>query len=140
MFEYSDIPMFYGAPADIFCKAKQLRQNMTLAEKKLWNFLKGKNLFGLRFRPQHPMGFYIADFYCHKLNLVIEIDGEIHNSESQREHDFERTRDLNKWEIDVIRFTNDQVMNYFESVKETLVKEVQVRITDLTITQVKSPL
>jgi len=108
--------MFYDAPPGIFSRARYLRKNMTPAEIKVWNFLKGKNVLGARLHAQHPIGVYIADFYCHSLKLIIEIDGDIHNNNSQKEYDNERTRNLNNWEIDVIRFTNDQVFNEFEKV------------------------
>lgn len=137
---YSEIPMFCDAPPDIFIKAKYLRLNMTPAEVKVWNFLKGKNVLGIRFRAQHPLGVYIADFYCHTIRLIIEIDGEIHNDESCREYDDERTRDLNKWEIDVIRFTNYQVFNKFKWVQQQITSTVQTKLTKLTQQPNKSPL
>jgi len=128
MSDNSEIPMFFEAPADIFAKAKQLRTKMTPAEFKLWNFLKGKNVRGVRFRAQHPIGLYIADFYCHKINLVIEIDGKIHDSELQKANDQERSEVLKSWGIDIIRFTNDQVKNRFEFVQNEIIKEVQTRL------------
>ena len=70
--------MFEGASHLIFANAKHLRKNMTDAETVLWMYLRlGMN--GLRFRRQHPIGLYIADFYCHKLKFIIEADGSIHN-------------------------------------------------------------
>jgi very-short-patch-repair endonuclease len=128
--------MFYDAPPDIFSKAKYLRSHMTPAEIKIWNFVKGKNIHGQRFRSQHPLGVYIADFYSHSIRLIIEIDGDIHNGESHKKYDNERTRDLNNWEIDVIRFTNDQVFNNFEMVQQQILNEVQNRLSK----QNKSPL
>ncbi len=62
----------------IFANAKHLRKNMTDAETVLWMYLK-EGINGLKFRRQHPIGIYIADFYCHKARLIIEIDGERHN-------------------------------------------------------------
>ncbi|GAB4246991.1 MAG: hypothetical protein Tsb0034_26070 [Ekhidna sp.] len=70
--------MFYGATPSIFEKAKMLRQNMTRQELILWKELSANKLLGLRFKAQHPIGNFIADFYCHKLKLVIEIDGDSH--------------------------------------------------------------
>lgn len=69
--------MFYGASSALFAKAKQLRENMTPSELLLWQELK-ENKLGVRFKPQHPLKYFIADFYCHQLKLVIEVDGEIH--------------------------------------------------------------
>jgi very-short-patch-repair endonuclease len=131
MSEYSEIPMFIEAPADIFAKAKYMRAHMTRAEFIVWNFLKGKNVQGVRFRPQHPLGVYIADFYSYKLNLVIEIDGHIHETEIHKEYDAERTQDLKNWGIDVIRFTNYQVMNKFNFVQNEIIREVRNRLQNI---------
>lgn len=103
--------MFYNAKPHIFEKAKMLRKHMTETEELLWDHLKGKKLFGLRFRPQHPIDIFIADFYCHPIKLVIEIDGGIHMSQDRKEYDLGRTEELNNWGIEVIRFTNEEIEN-----------------------------
>ncbi len=108
--------MFYNAKPYIFEIAKRLRKNMTGPEQLLWEKLKDKKLLGLRFRPQHPMDIFIADFYCHALKLVIEVDGGIHKSETQREYDLGREGELEKWDIKVIRFTNEEVENNIDYV------------------------
>lgn len=100
--------MFFGASPANFANAKHLRDNMTLAEKLLWNELR-KNKMGVRFKPQHPMIHYIADFYSYALKLIIEVDGPIHNSRT--EYDNERTQSLEQAGNIVIRFTNDQIIN-----------------------------
>lgn len=69
--------MFNEAHPLVFDLAKQLRKNMTHAEMIMWGYLK-EHFEGLRFRRQHPVSMYIADFYCHKLRLIIEIDGSVH--------------------------------------------------------------
>lgn len=74
--------MFYGAKRSIFEKAKELRENMTVAEKQLWSRLNASQL-NVRFKRQHPIDIFIADFYCHKFKLVVEVDGEYHNDEDQ---------------------------------------------------------
>jgi very-short-patch-repair endonuclease len=140
MSEHSEIPMFFEASANIFAYAKYMRSHMTPAEFKVWNFLKGNNLMGVRFRAQHPMGVYIADFFCYKINLVIEIDGEIHKTKSFKEHDSERSLDLKNWGIDVIRFTNYQVMNRFDFVQNEIIKEVKIRLQNIHEQQNKGPL
>ena len=63
--------MYYGAPHSIFEKARFLRDNPTNTETILWERLR-KNKLGVKFRRQHPINIYIADFYCHKIKLVIE--------------------------------------------------------------------
>jgi len=69
--------MHYGASNIIFQRAEELRKNSTKEEEIVWGFLCGNKL-GVKFRRQHPLSNYIADFYCHSLKLVIEIDGGIH--------------------------------------------------------------
>ena len=75
--------MFYGATSAIFKRAARLRGNMTPTEKLLWDKLSKKQL-GVRFKAQHPLGCYIADFYYHKARLVVEIDGPPQLSERRR--------------------------------------------------------
>ena len=101
--------MFYNAKPRVFEKAKIPRENMTASEQKLWQQLKGKKMLNLRFRPQHPVDKFIADFYCHPLKLIIEVDGGIHKSKDQKDYDLNREVELNFWGIKVIRFTNDEV-------------------------------
>ena len=103
--------MFYGAKPDLFEKARNLRQHMTETEEILWQLLKGKQILNLRFRAQHPIDIFIADFYCHPIKLVIEIDGGYHQRTEQREYDLGRTGELANWGIDVVRFTNEQIKN-----------------------------
>ena len=106
-----NVSMFYNAKPHIFEKAKALRNNMTNSELTLWEKLKGKQMLGLRFRPQHPIDIIIADFYCHPIKLVIEIDGGIHKTTEQKEYDIGRTAELNYLGIEVIRFTNEEIEN-----------------------------
>ena len=70
--------MFFGAKAELFALALQMRKNPTEAERAMWKILRKFRHSGFPFRRQHPIEFYIADFYCHNLRLVIEVDGEIH--------------------------------------------------------------
>jgi very-short-patch-repair endonuclease len=115
-----NVSMFYNAKPHIFEKAKMLRKDMTAAEQKLWEKLKSKKMLGLRFRPQHPIDIFIADFYCHPLKLVTEIDGGIHNSKDQKEYDFGREGELENWGIKVIRFTNEEIENELGRVLEEI--------------------
>jgi len=121
-----NVSMFYNAKPHIFEKAKALRNNMTNSELTLWEKLKGKQMLGLRFRPQHPIDIFIADFYCHPIKLVIEIDGGIHKTTEQKEYDIGRTAELNYWGIEVIRFTNEEIENDIDQVikgiKQTCIK------------------
>lgn len=106
-----NVSMFYNAKPPIFEKAKLLRDNMTNSEKMLWEHLKGKKMMNLRFRPQHPIDRFIADFYCHPLKMVIEVDGGIHKSRDQKEYDINREAELNSWGIKVVRFTNEEIQH-----------------------------
>ena len=101
--------MFYNAKPIIFERAKSMRENMTQAEKAVWELLKTKNMLGLRFKTQHPIDIFVADFYCHSLLLVIEVDGGIHKSKDQREYDIGREAELENWGIKVIRFMNEEI-------------------------------
>ena len=91
--------------------AKRLRKKETRAEKKLWDLLKGRKCKGLKFRRQHPIHYYVADFYCHEERLIIEVDGGIHSDRRIREYDENRTAELNRYGIRILRFSNEQVIN-----------------------------
>ena len=106
-------PKYYSPPA-IRQRAKELRWEMTPAETVLWERLQNKRLYGLKFRRQHPLHHFILDFYCHRHQLVVEVDGGIHCQ--QKEHDAARTEWLTQHGFMVIRFTNDQVFNNIEAV------------------------
>jgi very-short-patch-repair endonuclease len=114
--------MFYGASPSVFAKARQLRKNTTDAEEVLWDRLKGKQL-GVKFRRQHPIYMYVADFYCHSKKLVIEVDGKYHLKQEQKEYDQFRSEDIKEFGIEVIRFTNEEVIENTDSVIEKI-KEV----------------
>lgn len=131
-----NVSMFYNAKPHIFEKAKGLRKNMTDSELELWEQLRGKKMLGLRFRPQHPIDIFIADFYCHPIKLVIEIDGEIHISKEQKEYDIGRTAELNYWGIEVIRFTNDEIKKDINSVLKKIKHVCLTRQSEIR----KSPL
>jgi very-short-patch-repair endonuclease len=103
--------MYFGAKPDLFRLAVNMRNNPTYAEKVLWKHLKKFRSEGYIFRRQHPIDFFIADFYCHKAKLVIEVDGEIHEDEQAKEYDNARTGELERFGIKIIRFTNNEVIN-----------------------------
>lgn len=112
--------MWKGALPQNFSNAKSLRENMTNAELVFWNRVKNKQFFGLKFRRQHRVHKYIADFYCHKLKLIIEIDGAYHNTSEQKNYDILRTKDLNFQDLKVLRFTNGEIENEIEEVLKTI--------------------
>lgn len=112
-----DRKMFYGATPIIFERAREMRLNPTKAELKLCNVLMNKQMLGLRFKFQHPINQFIADFYCHKIKLVIEVDGGIHSGETQKERDDGRTDEMVKFGITLIRFKNEEVLEDTDTVK-----------------------
>jgi cyclase len=111
--------MFYKADPLLFAKAKELRNHLTASENIFWLRLK-ENFKGYKFRRQHPILIYVVDFYCHKLKLVIEVDGPIHDSEDAKRYDKKRQQDLEDLNLTVLRFTNEQVKNQIECVIETI--------------------
>ena len=110
---YKQGGMFEGANPLLFEFAKRLRKDMTDTEKILWMHLK-LGIQNLKFRRQHPIGLYIADFFCHKLKLIIEVDGGIHDLEKIKINDKEREKSLKELGYTVIRFTNKQVSHEIE--------------------------
>jgi very-short-patch-repair endonuclease len=91
--------------------ARHLRRQQTVAEAMLWQALRRHQLDGLQFRRQHPFGRYIADFYCPKARLIVEVDGAIHESPDYRARDRDRDRLLAEMGVRVLRVTNDEVLH-----------------------------
>ena len=102
--------------------ARELRKQQTPAEKIMWTLLRGRNVGGYRFLRQKPLLFYIVDFYCAELKLIIEVDGSIH--QEQEEADKIRTNRLEDMGMTVIRYTNDQVMYNLPFVLDDLKKRI----------------
>ena len=90
-------------------RARELRSAMTPAEKILWQELRANKL-GVHFRRQQVVEGFIVDFYCHKAGLVIELDGSIHEEETQRESDAERDKALNELGLQIVCFRNEDVL------------------------------
>ncbi len=104
---------------DLVFMAKQNRKNPTEAEQKMWNEYLSRNKTGFRFLRQKPIFRFILDFYCSELNLAIEIDGNSHNK--KKETDIERDKFLKQVGIETIRFTNEQVINNPEYIKNIFI-------------------
>ena len=104
-------------------KARENRKNPTSAEKKLWyEVLGNKRLDNLKFTRQKPLDEYIVDFYCAELMIAIEIDGDTHADQEQ--YDKRRTENLNKYGVEVIRYTNAEVLNNLEGVYQDLCERI----------------
>ena len=99
-------------------RAKELRQRQTPSEKYLWNNVRDNRLDGFHFRRQHVVDGFILDFYCHRIRLVVEIDGPIH--QLQQDYDSERENILRQHDLHLIRFTDEEVMQDLESVLHKL--------------------
>lgn len=99
-------------------KARQLRNNSTTSEIKLWKFLKGRQMYGYDFHRQKPLGEYIVDFFCNELMLAIEIDGLSH--EGQEEYDKQRQEKLESMGIKFLRFDDDDVFYNIEKVLDEI--------------------
>ncbi len=95
-------------------RARTLRQNSTYPEQLLWVRLRAGRLAGLKFRRQYPVGPFVADFYCHEMRLIIELDGNSHAGHAT--YDRDRTEYIEKYSIRVIRFGNDDVLNDLDAV------------------------
>jgi very-short-patch-repair endonuclease len=103
-------------------KAKELRKNMTPAERKLWyDYLK---TFKFRVLRQRPIDNFIVDFFCAGLKLVIEVDRESHFTNDGRDYDWERTQILEGYGLKVLRFTNDEVLQDWEGVCWRIEEEI----------------
>jgi very-short-patch-repair endonuclease len=111
-----EYPMYFGATPDVFPKARELRKFGTKAENILWAKLKRNQILGLQIRRQHPIDRFIADFYCAKIKLVIEVDGSIHELPENKDYDIGRSEILNEFGITVIRFSNAQIISDIDNV------------------------
>jgi very-short-patch-repair endonuclease len=92
-------------------RAQQLRTSSTPAEGRMWSMLRAKRLAGLKFRRQHVVGNYIADFVCLPARLVIEVDGDSHGDDDAALRDAKRTEEIERSGYRVIRFWDDYVLN-----------------------------
>lgn len=115
-------PVLYGLLKDF---VKKHRSNPTEAENIFWQLVRGKKLNGFKFRRQHIIGNYIADFACIEKNLVIEIDGLIHALPEHQESDEIRTEKLNELGFRVLRFTNDEIIGDPDNVIKKVIAELE---------------
>jgi very-short-patch-repair endonuclease len=126
-YEMAD-PLSYTLLKDF---ANENRKKPTEAENLLWDCIKG-NLLGVHFRRQHIIGLFIADFACLSHKLIIEIDGKYHQLPDQQISDKERTEWLEQKGFKVMRFTNEQIINYtnkvLKSIQTYIIKELPVSV------------
>ncbi|HXB12797.1 MAG TPA: endonuclease domain-containing protein [Bacteroidia bacterium] len=118
--KFTERPFIYKASPEIIKRAAVLRKNLTPAERALLGKLGMSQLYGLCFKSQHPIGKFIVDFYCPKLSLVIEIDGDIHAEVDIAERDEERENELKNYGLKILRFSNEEVLNNIDIVLDSI--------------------
>jgi very-short-patch-repair endonuclease len=106
-------------------RARSMRHSPAPAEQKLWDCLRARQLNGFKFRRQHSVGRYIADFYCAECRLVVELDGESHDRSF--EHDRARTDWLERNAYAVVRYSNTDVYDNLDDVLLAILKECESR-------------
>ena len=109
---------------DLKLRARELRKKQTEAEKIIWNVIRRKSL-GVEFHKQVPILDFIVDFYCHEIGLVLEIDGEIHNT--QFLEDSNRAGRIESYGIKILRFKNEEFFKDVTSVLRRIKSEIQER-------------
>ena len=114
----------WRASPEVQARARELRHEMTPAEKKLWARIRFGQLEGVHFRRQHAVSRFIVDFFCARAKLVVEVDGDSHAI--QTEYDAQRTRWLNEQKhYQVLRFSNDEVHHNLEAVLERIMEALR---------------
>jgi very-short-patch-repair endonuclease len=107
-------------------KRKALRRNASAAEQRLWQHLRGKQL-GTKFRRQYSVDAYVLDSYAPRSKLAIEVDGDSHFNETAIDYDHQRTTYLNRFGIEVLRFTNLDIIDNIEGVLSTIEAAIERR-------------
>jgi very-short-patch-repair endonuclease len=110
-------------------RRRQLREEASDAERCLWRALRNRQIAGAKFRRQHPVGPYILDFYCVEARLAIEADGSSHTTAEGLANDSVRTAYLKARGIQVLRFTNIDILNSTEVVVDTIHEAIVVRLS-----------
>jgi very-short-patch-repair endonuclease len=107
-------------------RAREMRSKMSPPELKLWSRIRGDQIGGRRFRRQHPIGPFMADFFCSRYNLVIEVDGDSHFEPGREQDDRDRTRYFAGLGLREIRFTNLEVLRNIDGVVDAIGRAVGV--------------
>lgn len=106
-------------------RRRELRRNLTLSEKILWQCLNNKQVEGKKFFRQYGVEPYILDFYCPEARLAIELDGESHLPKDQKVYDVDRTRYLKGNNIAVLRFWNDEIIDDIDCILSKITSAIQ---------------
>ena len=102
-----------------------MRNSATYAEKILWTKLQKSRLNGFKFRRQQGIGYYIVDFYCASVKLVIELDGGVHSEKQVILNDIERQKNIEALGLRVLRFTNEEVFSNLDKVLSEILLALQ---------------
>jgi len=107
-------------------KRKELRNNPTDAEKILWQYLKGRQILGFKFRRQYSIDGFVVDFYCTKVKLAIELDGDSHFSSNEAiEYDLDREHHIKKYGIRFLRFKDEEVFENIDAVVNSIEEKLK---------------
>jgi very-short-patch-repair endonuclease len=118
------VTMRWRASTALQARARELRRDMTPAERRLWSRIRYDQLDGVHFRRQHAVGHFIVDFFCAEAKLVIEVDGDVHAT--QTDYDAARTAWLEEQkQYRVIRFSNEEVFKKLDAVVEAIWEAVR---------------
>jgi very-short-patch-repair endonuclease len=107
--------------------ARELREDQTAAEQLLWGIVRNRNVLGFKFRRQHQFGDYVADFYCHEAQLVIECDGSVHEGSEAWQHDQQRDAYMISQGLRILRLTNSQIFHDTEAVLDEIAKQLRAK-------------
>lgn len=125
-------PSPYHVTGNMRQAARELRANQTPAEELLWECLRGRRLDGWRFRRQHVIGPYIADFFCYEARLVVELDGCQHAQPEDIQRDTERSAAFRSRGLRVLRFRNQDVLTRTADVLRLISKVAAIPVRHLT--------
>lgn len=106
-------------------KCKRLRRDQTEAEKRLWAILRNRQLSGVKFRRQYPIGNYILDFYSPEYRIGIEADGSQHYEDDIKGKDDIREKELSKVGVEIIRFNDYEILRNIEGVCESILHKIK---------------
>ncbi len=126
--QITKVRKMYQYKAKLKNTARTLRKNMTDSELKLWSRIRRKQISGLQFYRQRPIGDYIVDFYCPKAELVLEVDGVQHMNRLAMQKDKYRDSYLKQQGVKVLRFDNLQILKQLDAVIEKIHQAVESRI------------
>lgn len=121
--------MGYYGNRELVKKARELRSNMTRTEIILWSRLRSKKIEGYKFRRQQPIFDYVVDFYCDKLKLIIEVDGEVHSLAQNFDYDLKRQEILILNGYNVFRVSNFEIETDIDSVVEKIKSYIDLNLS-----------